>query len=515
MNVVFISIDSLNRHFLDVYGQPIEMDVRTPNIDRFAERALTFDRHYAGSLPCMPARREFHAGIQEFLWRPWGPIEPFDQPLARAARQAGAMTQLVTDHYHFFQHGAHGYYEDFNGFDFIRGHESDAWKTMPRQPDPNFLRQLVRTAEDAADIATYMSRVQYARNVAGFDRENERDFFPAKVFTSAEEWLRHNAAEHDKWLLVVDSFDVHEPFHVPEPYASMYTDEDPTDPDLVIWPVYGRTDEGRSRLTERQIAFARSQFAGKVTMVDTWLGKVLDELDRQHLWHDTMVIISTDHGHYLGDHGWMGKPDCPFYNTLAHTPLLIAHPDNPRPGGRTSALTSAVDLYATMLDALDAEIPDFVHSRSLMPVIKGEREGHRDWAIYGYWGSSVNVTDGEYTYFQPCDPDRPAEAFSTMMLQMDPWDWFQPPRSHPDATAGRFLPYTDSMVWRYSKRPVVRHEQPMLFNVTDDPGQERDLAGSGDPNEERMRELLGTALAEMQAPQSQFERLGLAPARSD
>src|SRR5690606_14662744 len=131
-------------------------------------------------------------------------------------------------------------------------------------------------------------------------------------------------------------------------------------------------------------------------------------------------------------------------------------------------LTSAVDLYATMLDALDAEIPDFVHSRSLMPVIRGEREGHRDWAIYGYWGSSVNVTDGEYTYFQPCDPDKPAEAFSTMMLQMDPWDWFQPPRSHPDATAGRFLPYTDSMVWRYSKRPVVRHEQPMLFNVTDD-----------------------------------------------
>lgn len=510
MNVVFVSIDSLNRHFLDVYGQPIELNVATPNIDRFAERALTFDRHYAGSLPCMPARREFHAGIQEFLWRPWGPIEPYDRPLARVAREAGAVTQLVTDHYHFFQHGAHGYYEDFNGYDFIRGHESDTWKTAPKNPNPAFLRQLVRTEEDADDITTYMSRVQYARNVAGFDREDERDFFPARVFTSAETWLRENAAEHDTWLLMIDSFDVHEPFHVPEPYASMYTDENPTDPDLVIWPVYGRTDEGRSQLTERQIAFARSQFAGKVTMVDTWLGKVLDELDRQQLWDETMVIVTTDHGHYLGDHGWMGKPDCPFYNTLAHNPLLIWHPDNPSPGGRTDALTSAVDLYATMLDALDAEIPDFVHSRSIMPVIRGETDRHRDWAIYGYWGSSVNVTDGEYTYFQPCDPDKPAEAYSTMMVMMDPWDWFLPPRPHGDAEAGRFLPFTDAPVWRYRLPSRVRHERPMLYNVTDDPAQERDLAGAGDPNEDRMRELLVTALAEMQAPHSQFDRLGLA-----
>jgi hypothetical protein len=163
-----------------------------------------------------------------------------------------------------------------------------------------------------------------------------------------------------------------------------------------------------------------------------------------------------------------------------------------------------------MLDAIGAEIPPHVHSRSLMPVIRGETNHHRDWAIYGYWGSSVNVTDGKYTYFQPCDPEQPAEAFSTMMLQMDPWDWFQPPQSHPDATCGQFLPYTDSMVWRYGKRPVVRHEQPMLYNVTDDPNQERDLAGQDDPNEARMRALLTSALTEMQAPQSQLDRLGLA-----
>lgn len=506
MNVVFISIDSLSKNFLKVYGQPIELDVQTPNIDRFAEKALVFDNHYAGSLPCMPARREFFSGVQEFLWRPWGPMEPFDRPMARAARQAGVVSQLVTDHYHYFQHGSHGYYEDYNGFEFIRGHESDTWQTSPMEPDPALLAQLRTSVPDQR--TTYMNRVDYARNVAGFDTNNERDFFPARVFTRAADWLESNQ-EHPSWLLVVDSFDVHEPFHCPEPYASMYTDEDPRDPELVVWPIYGRIDEGRSKLSDRQIAFVRSQFAGKITMVDRWLGEVFAALDRTNQWDDTMVIVTTDHGHYLGEHGWIGKPDAPFYNVLAQTPLMIWHPENPNPGGRTNALTSTVDLYATILEAIGAEPTPNTHSQSLLPLIAGSTERHRDWALYGYWGSSVNITDGRYTYFQPCTRDMPAESYSTMMLQLAPWDWFQPPVPHYDAVGDRFLPYTESPVWRYTMPSQWRHDAPMLFDVSADPMQEQDLAGSGDPNENRMRQLLIDALDSMQAPASQFERLGL------
>ncbi|MEJ7761615.1 MAG: sulfatase-like hydrolase/transferase [Thermomicrobiales bacterium] len=506
MNVIFISIDSLSRHFLKVYGQPIEIDVQTPNLDRFAERALVFDTHYAGSLPCMPARREFFAGIQEFLWRPWGPMEPFDTPLARAARGAGAVSQLVTDHYHYFQHGSHGYYEDYNGFEFIRGHESDAWKTTPRDPDPNFLRQL--RADGANGVGDYMSRAAYARNVASFNIEDETDFFPAKVFSRAADWLRNNQ-DHSKWFLAIDSFDVHEPFHCPEPYASMYTDEDPRDPDLVVWPVYGRVDEGKSQLTPRQIAFVRSQFAGKITMVDRWLGEVLDTMDRLDLWQDTMVVVTTDHGHYLGEHGWMGKPTAPFYNVLAHTPLLIWHPDNPRAGGRTAALTSAVDIYSTVLDALEAPVPHNVHSQSLMPVLRGDREHHRDWAVYGYWGSSINVTDGRYTYFHPCQAGTPANAHSTMMIMMDPWDWFRPVEPQLTAEAGRFLPYTDIPVWRYSSASQSRHDVPMLFDVQNDPGQIHNLAVEQPGITSDMRDLLVAALRQLGAPEDQYRRLSL------
>jgi arylsulfatase A-like enzyme len=103
MNVLFISIDSLSRHFLGVHPEiSVEFDVEADNLDRFAERTAVFDTHYAGSLPCMPARREWFTGTKEFLWRPWGPIEPFDRTLPEAALHEGILTQLITDHYHYF-----------------------------------------------------------------------------------------------------------------------------------------------------------------------------------------------------------------------------------------------------------------------------------------------------------------------------------------------------------------------------------------------------------------------------
>ncbi len=501
MNLIFISIDSLNCHFLKAYGQTIEFEVATPTLDRFAQEGTLFENHYAGSLPCMPARREYFTGTQEFLWRPWGPIEPFDTTVALAARQAGVLTQLITDHYHYFQHGSHGYYEDYHGFEFIRGQEHDAWKTSSRHLDPILLKQMRAGKKDPF---AFDNQVGYARNVASF--KSEEDFFAPKVFSTATTWLEENSTQKP-WLLVIDSFDVHEPFHCPEPYASMYTQENPHDPDLVIWPLYGRVDQGESRLTERQIAFVRAQYAGKLTMVDRWLGKLFEKLDQLHLWDDTTVIVTSDHGHYLGEHNWMGKPFfAPLYNTLAHTPLLIHFPKSLQQGKRIEALTSAVDVYATMLETLGVQASTS-HSRSLLPLLKGETIRHRDWALYGYWGSTVNVTDGEYTYLHPCRTDVPVQCYSTMMMNF--YDWFMSPQVQPNAEVGQFLPYTNAPVWRYPATSFTRHEEPLLFNIRDNPQQVENLVQKNIAQKKRMRELLVEALRQMEAPQEQYQRLAL------
>ena len=95
MKIVFLLFDSLNRHMLSPYGGT---RIPTPNFDRLARRAVTFDGHYVGSLPCMPARRDLQTGRLSFLHRSWGPLEPFDNSFPELMATAGAYSHLVTDH---------------------------------------------------------------------------------------------------------------------------------------------------------------------------------------------------------------------------------------------------------------------------------------------------------------------------------------------------------------------------------------------------------------------------------
>ena len=479
-----------------------DYEVATPNLDRFAERATVFDSHYAGSMFCMPTRREWLAGVQEFPWRGWGPIEPYDKTIPQAARETGTFTQLVTDHYHYFQHGAGGYYEDFNAFEFVRGHEFDAWKATPRHPDERLLAQA--GAEDPGGV-DYVERAQYARNVADLDEGDERDFFAPKVFSKAATFL--DGVEWDEWFCYVDSFDVHQPFHCPEPYASMYTDEDPRDPDLSFWPHWGTVDGGQGSIDERNLEFARAQFAGKVTMVDEWFGRLLAVLEERDLWADTAVIVTSDHGYSLGDHGYVGKIHMPMYDVLARTPLFVHHPD--ADGGRVEQLTAAIDLHPTMLSYLDAtDAGDHPHGRSLADLVTGEASGtHREWAIYGEWGSGVSVTDGRYTYHRPCDTDRPAYCHSTSMINAR--GVFLPPEPKSDVTAGDHLPYADVPVWRFEAEPVRRIDGPMVFDTRTDPDQRENLFGTDTAATERLDDLLGKALDTLSVPSSFARRVGV------
>ena len=99
MKLIFVLFDSLNRGSLQCYGGTA---VPTPNFLRLAARAVTFDNHYVGSLPCMPARRDMHTGRLSFLHRAWGPLEPFDNSFAEVLHRAGIYSHLVSDHYHYW-----------------------------------------------------------------------------------------------------------------------------------------------------------------------------------------------------------------------------------------------------------------------------------------------------------------------------------------------------------------------------------------------------------------------------
>ena len=505
-NAIVVLLDSLNRHMLGAYGG-FEFD--TPNLDRFAARSLRFDRHFVGSLPCMPARHDILCGALDFLWRPWGSVEIWEDAITYWARRAGVTTMLVSDHPHLFESGGENYHTDFGAWEYVRGHEGDPWKTVA---DPS---------------AVGVPEIPEAR-AAGFERPYDRsrtwfreeaDFPGPKTMAAASSWLRANAGQHDRFLLFIDEFDPHEPFDTPEPYASRY---DPSwEGPKLIWPPYAVGPIARGEMPEREGRQVRASYGGKLSMIDTWFGKLLDTIDDLGLCDDTAIIVCTDHGHFLGEKTvdgldiW-GKPGVPHYEPLGHTPLFVLWPG--REPGHVDALTTNVDLNATLADIFGLEPDHRTHGKSLVPLVEGSATSIRDWALAGCWGRQVHVIDGVHKYARAHEGENAplsmwSNRWSTMPINAVPQ--YRMPR--PDQRAWLdHMPGSTVPVIRQPFEPgdripywaIAPPEGHYLFDLEEDPGERRNLTGTS--AERHAIDLLRAALEEVEAPAEQFERLGIA-----
>jgi arylsulfatase A-like enzyme len=502
-NAIVVLLDSLNRHMLGCYGGR-EFD--TPNLDRFAARAVRFTRHYAGSLPCMPARHDLLCGAMDFLWRPWGSIEIWEDSITYALRLTGVTTMLVSDHPHLFETGGENYHTDFLAWEYLRGHEGDPWKT---RADPS--------AIGAPEIPEAAPRQPLAMpyDVSRTYFRREEDFPGPRVMATAAHWIEHNAGQHERFLLFIDEFDPHEPFDTPEPFASMY-DRDWRAPRL-IWPPYTVRGVERGVLSPREGRQLRANYGSKLSMIDKWFGKLLDAIDAKGLARDTLLIVCTDHGHYLGEKDIWGKPGVPLYETLGHTPLLIAHPSVPP--GTCDALTANVDLHATLQDLFGVQSPQRTHGRSLLPLLTGEARSVREWLLAGVWGRHVHVIDGKTKYGRgPAAGNFPISMWSNRWSTMPihPLPRLRLPR--PDKRARLdFMPGSSVPVIRQPFEPgdllpfwgaQTRPGDHVLFDLEQDPGEDHNLAGSA--RERQAIDLLRAALEAVEAPREQFERLGIA-----
>lgn len=496
MNIVLVLVDSLNRHHLSAYG---ESPISTPNFDTFAERAWRFDNHFVGSLPCMPARREIFAGRKEMMWRPWGPLEPFDDRLPRLIEGEGYSPAIVTDHYHYWEEEANGYLQSFQGAELVRGHEKDFWKQpiLDDEPVPKWVDNIEKWRHGD------WGRRYYA-NVKEF--RGEEDFFPAKVMTGAVDWLEENA-QKAPFFLQVESFDVHEPFHVPEPYASMYGDGSERDK-FTVWPPYQDTKqlaEFMANTTLEELEFIRSQYAGKLTMVDRWFGELLRKLDELSLWEDTVIIVTTDHGHDLGERGAFGK-QYPHYDSHANIPLFVWHPGYPGDGRSVSALTSTVDLFATILEVAGVSVLNHTHSRSLLPLLRGDKANAREALLYGTFGQGVCVTDGEWSLLKSPEREGPLYYYSSMIFKSLTVDSIAPAEGQ-----GYFVPGVDLPQWQVPVETETLSWENFLFHRAEDPGQKENLWEKEPKERGRMLEVIKDLLAQESTPPEQYERLGIDP----
>jgi arylsulfatase A-like enzyme len=510
---VVVLMDSLNRHMLGCYGGT---EFQTPNLDRFAARAVRFDKHYTGSLPCIPARHDILVGAMDFLWRPWGSIELWERPITHELRKKGIPSMLCTDHPHLFETGGENYHTDFFAWDYTRGHESDPWKT---RADPSW----IGTPALPAGTREQQRSVGSKRNGTGHSQHydlsrtwfnDEKDFPGPKTMQSAADWIKEHGSKHDSFMLFVDEFDPHEPFDTPSPWANRY-DPDWRD-ELIIWPPYAVDAVKRGVITERQGQHIRANYGSNLSMIDHWFGRILDEMDNQQLWNDTLFILCTDHGHYLGEKDLWGKPNVPQFEELGHTPLLVACPGVE--AGTQDALTTNVDIHATLQDLFGLESEYLTHGHSLLPLLSGEQTSIREWAIGGVFGRWVQIQDGKHKFARSAVEDGfPLSMWSNRWSTMPVASMPSLRLPNPDKRAWLdYMPATDIPVIRqpfvegdllpyWSINPPVNEHY--LYDLDVDPGEMTNLAGT--THETEMLDLLRTALAELQAPEEQFKRLGL------
>ena len=383
LNVLVIISDTLRRDHLGAYGS----DVRTPHLDRFAQSAVVFDQHIIGSFPTMPARADYLTGLLSLTFMGWEPLGTDLRTLPAMLKEAGYTSVGIVDT-PFYVRDGWGYDRGFDDFFWIRGQGEDT-------------RPLERS--DSRSIWL-----------------GESDRFAAQTMREASDWLERNHRE--KFFLYVDTWDPHEPWDAPDYYTSLYL------PDYAgeeLFPAYRKVSE--AGLSERELELGRALYRGEVTMVDRWVGFLLDKLRVLGIEDRTVVFFLSDHGFYFGEHDYFGKADwfdpgtatqlaegseapawlteswlftllrSPLYQELTRVPLLVRMPGvEPR---RTSALTTAIDLPATILDIAGVDGGD-LHGRSFKDVVVSKRAEHREfvissWPLYFARGEYTSAVDGK------------------------------------------------------------------------------------------------------------------------
>lgn len=504
MKVIFVLFDSLNLRSLECYGGST---VRTPNFARLAQRCVTFDNHYVGSLPCMPARRDMHTGRLSFLHRSWGPLEPFDNSFAEILHKRGVYSHLVSDHYHYWEDGGATYHNRYDTFEFVRGQERDPWKAMVEPPWERFREQYHRvqfSQQRRHKFAQYMINREFIRDYA--------DFPSVRCFDHGLDFLERNRSAKD-WLLHIETFDPHEPFFAPDRFRADY----PTSyrGPVLDWPPYARVTEAPEECEE-----LRANYCATVALCDHELGRLLDDMDRHDMWQDTALVVTTDHGFLLGEHDWWAKIVMPCYNEVAHIPLFFWHPSlADRAGTRCATLTQTTDIAATLLDLHGAPLPAENQGHSLLATLAGSAPS-REAVIYGVFGSAVNITDGRYTYFRYPPDLKAADLYQYTLMPAHMKELFSVAELA-DATLCPPLPFTKGVpvlkVPATPKSPVYFGHGPggqqdtntVLYDLATDPAQ---LAPIRDAQvEARLSAAMVRLMRDCHAPEESFRRLRLEP----
>jgi hypothetical protein len=323
-----------------------------------------------------------------------------------------------------------------------------------------------------------------------------------QCFDLGLEFIEANRNE-DNWFLQIETFDPHEPFVSPRSYGELYPDAYQGPP--FDWPEYRMVEE-----TEEQVAHVRKRYAALLSMCDKNLGRVLDMMDTHKLWDDTMLIVNTDHGFMLGEHGWWAKNIQPFYEEISHLPLFIWDPRSKIKNARRNALVQTIDLAPTLLGFFGLRPAKDMQGRDLKDVISSDIPIRQD-ALFGMFGGTINCISGNHIYMRAPRLNLPPNNYTLMPMHMR--SLYKPEELRNIELAG---PFQFTKGCRVLKLPgqfgspggeKIPAMETLLFDISSDPGQIRPLNSADIEN--RMEKIMIDLLKQNDAPREIYTIYGL------
>ena len=413
MNILFIMYDQLRFDYLSCAGHP---HLHTPNFDRVAAKGVRFTNCYVQSPVCGGSRMCFYTGRYASShgahWNGF-PLRVGEQTLGDHLRREGmdcwliGKTHMKADAEGMARLGLSpdsviGTRQAECGFDaFIR--DDGLWGTGPdglydekRSPYNEYLKDKGYEAENPwADFAN--AGVEGDEIASGWIFRNADKQANIKEEDSETAWLTTQTIEFLKqkigpYCAHVSYIKPHWPYIVSAPYHNMYGPEhvppalrhdDERDNAHPVYEAYQTNKIAQAFHKEEVRRKVIPAYMGLIKQCDDHLGRILDHLEQTGESENTMIVLTSDHGDYLGDH-WMGEKDL-FHDQSAKIPLIIYDPraqaDSTR-GTCCDALAESIDLTATFIEVAGGKVPDhIVEGRSLLPWLHGQTPTWREFAI--------------------------------------------------------------------------------------------------------------------------------------
>ena len=389
-NLLWIMTDQQSAGTLGCYGHPV---IQTPALDRLASQGAKFEKHFVAAVPCSPSRATLLTGQYAHTHGVIsnGLVLPASMPCLGDILKTAGYTCGWIGKWHLG-----GKHDSDTARRLVRKNGSFSFEIIPCQlgentPQHGFTDYWVSGRKDYLNHLLQLGLItaEEARTLIGGHkpihwRGESHSTIPDDKFLTAFladktiEFIRKQKDSSRPFCAAFSIFGPHGPLLLPAPWHERYNSQQ-----VVLPKSFNDTLEGkppsqreshnlmRGRFSAEKVRGGIARYYGFVSYIDHQIGRVLDALDQSGLADNTLVLFTTDHGDYLGSHGFMNKG--PFlYEDYIHTPLLMRFPGRIAAGAGSPSLFSSIDVLPTVLSMLGLPVPEGLHGMNLLPALSGD-----------------------------------------------------------------------------------------------------------------------------------------------